>query len=230
MNKHTILVVDDDLDIIELISLYLKNSGYIVDTANNCNDALEKIKSKCFDLIILDIMLPDFDGTTLCQKIRQSMYCPIIFVSCIDDEDYILNALNLGGDDYIRKPFNPRELVARVQSNLRRVAYEKSGNKLIHPHLTIKDLTLNMEKYTVIKNNKEITLSPIEFNILLFMIHHPNKILRYSEIYEHVWESKSIGDTRTVMVHVSNLRKKIENNSNIKYIKTVKRRGYMFLL
>ncbi|QZY54105.1 response regulator transcription factor [Crassaminicella profunda] len=229
MSKYNILVVDDDPDIVEVITLYLRNSGYNVDTASNCNAALEKIKNKCFHLILLDIMLPDFDGTILCQKIRQYLFCPIIFISCIDDEDHILNALNLGGDDYIRKPFNPKELVARVKSNLRRVAYEQNKNTLNNKKLTIKDLTIDIEKCTVLNKNKEIPLSPIEFDILLFMINYPNKILSYSEIYEHVWKCKSLGDIRTVMVHVSNLRKKIEASGCIKYIKTIKRKGYMFL-
>lgn len=229
MDEYNILVVDDDPDITEVITLYLRNSGYNVNTASNCNEALKKINNEYFHLIILDIMLPDFDGTFLCQKIRQYIYCPIIFISCIDDEDYIINALNLGGDDYIRKPFNPKELVARVKSNLRRVIYDQNINILNNKKLSIKDLTIDVEKYTVINKNKEISLSPIEFNILLFMINNPDKILSYSEIYENVWKCKSLGDIRTVMVHVSNLRKKIEDNSSEKYIKTVKKKGYIFL-
>lgn len=230
MDKYNILVVDDDPDIIEVISLYLRNAGYNVDTSNNCTEALERIKKTRFHLMILDIMLPDFDGTILCEKIRESIYCPIIFISCIDDENRILEALNLGGDDYIKKPFNPKELVARVKSNLRRVAYDKNKTTINSQVITIKNLTINLQNYSVIKNNKEIPLSPMEFNILLYMINRPNKVLSYHEIYEHVWKCKSLGDIRTLMVHVSNLRRKLEDGGNIKYIKTLKRRGYMFIV
>lgn len=230
MNQYNILVVDDDPDIIELISLYLTNCGYTVHTASNSSEALEKIRTIRFHLIILDIMLPDFNGTTLCQQIRQYIYCPILFISCIDDEEYILNALHMGGDDYIRKPFNPKELVARVKSNLRRIEYDQNPKIHDNKKVVFKNLVIDMEKYIISKCNKEILLSPIEFDILLFMINNTNKILSYSEIYKHVWNSESLGDTRTVMVHVSNLRKKIEGNDKIKYIKTIKKKGYMLTI
>jgi len=228
MKKHNILVVDDDSDILEVTSLYLNNAGYNVYTACSTNEALEKIEQSKFHLIILDVMLPDYDGTTLCKKIREEIYCPIIFISCNDDEDVILNALYAGGDDYIKKPFNYKELLARVNANMRRVQYDMDP-EMNSGKLFIGELTIDIEKHTVLKNNKEVILSPIEFDILLFMARNINIVLSYSEIYESVWKTESIGDTRTVMVHVSNLRKKIQNGGEIEYIKTIKKVGYKFL-
>lgn len=229
MVKHNILVVDDDPDIIEVTSLYLSNAGYNVYSASSSIEALKKIKEISFHLIILDVMLPDIEGTTVCKRIRESIYCPIIFISCNDDEDTIIKALHAGGDDYIKKPFNYKELVARVKSNLRRVWYDNSTGVLDSTKLIVKELTIDVESHTVLKNNKEIILSPIEFDILLYMVKNANKVLSYSEIYESVWHTESIGDTRTVMVHVSNLRKKIQNSGKIKYFITIKKVGYKFL-
>mgnify|MGYP000026500422 CR=1 FL=1 len=229
MNDSRILVVDDDEDILEIICIYLRNHGYIVDTANSSTAALEKVKNSKFDLIILDIVLPDYEGTKLCEQIRQNIYCPIIFISCIDDEDYILKALDIGGDDYIRKPFNLNELLARIKANLRRMNYNKFINKPKNNVIHINNLTVDINNHIVFKNNAKIYLSPIEFNILLFMVNNSNNVLSCSQIYEYVWESDSIGDTRTVMVHVSKLRKKLEDGSDDKYIETVKKLGYKFI-
>lgn len=229
MTTYNILVVDDDIDILEIICIYLTNAGYNVDTASSSTEALEKIKNNTFHLIILDIILPDYEGTKLCENIRQHMYCPIIFISCIDDAEYILKALDIGGDDYIRKPFNSNELLARVNANLRRVKYDQSITTSTNNILHINDLTVDINNHMILQNKKEIYLSPIEFNILLFMINHPNKVLSYDEIYESVWESDSVGDTRTVMVHISKLRKKLGNNTHNKCIQTIKKLGYKFI-
>lgn len=229
MRNYSILVVDDDPDIVEIITLYLSNANYNVYTAVNSTEALKKTKDIDFDLIILDIMLPDLDGTHLCEQIRSYCSCPILFISCIDDEEQILHALQIGGDDYIRKPFYPKELVARVATNLRRVELEHNTEKLPSTQISIRDLMIDLKSYMVYKNHQEIVLSPIEFEILWYMIKHPHKVLHCSEIYEHVWRNESLGDTRTVMVHVSNLRKKLEETNIKKYIKTVKKRGYIFL-
>jgi len=224
---YSILVVDDDPDIVEIISLYLTNAGYGVSTASSSTEALKKIEETAFDLIILDVILPDIDGTDLCERLRLSLNCPILFISCMDDEQHILHALRIGGDDYIRKPFYPNELVARVETNLRRVELERRTAPAPSDRLSIRDLTVDFKKYVVYKGCREILLSPIEFEILLYMLEHPNKVLPYSEIYEHVWHNESLGDIRTVMVHVSNLRKKLEDSDAEKYIKTVKKRGYI---
>ncbi|WP_054875936.1 response regulator transcription factor [Oxobacter pfennigii] len=229
MKTHSILVVDDDPDIVEIISLYLTNAGYQVSTASTSTEALKKIQETDFDLIILDVILPDFDGTDLCEQIRLSLSCPVLFISCMDDEQHILHALRIGGDDYIRKPFYPNELVARVETNLRRTASERKNAPAHSDELSVRDLVIDLKKYVVYKNYREIILPPIEFEILLYMFQRPNRVLPYEEIYEHVWHNESLGDTRTVMVHVSNLRKKLEDRATDKYIKTIKKRGYMFL-
>lgn len=226
--NYSILVVDDDPDIVEIVTLYLTNTGYRVYSAPNSAEALIRLQEITFDLIILDIMLPDLDGTGLCEQIRLSLTCPILFISCMDDEEHILQALHAGGDDYIRKPFYPKELVARVETNLRRVKLER-GAGTVPTQIRIRDLVIDKKKYAVYKNGQEIVLSPIEFEILLYMIEHSHKTLHYAEIYKHVWQNDSLGDTRTVMVHVSKLRKKLEENDIEKYIKTVNRRGYLFL-
>jgi DNA-binding response OmpR family regulator len=229
VGKYNILVVDDDPDITEVISLYLNNAGYNVHSARGSNEALTIIQEINFHLIIMDVMLPDFAGTTLCQKIRESVYCPILFISCNDDEHTILKALNAGGDDYIKKPINYKELIARVRSHLRRAWHYNSLDVLNSTQLVIKELTIDIEKHMLFIKNKEIVLSPIEFDILVFMARNANRVLHYSEIYESVWKTESIGDTRTVMVHVSNLRKKIQNGGKIQYIITVKKIGYKFI-
>lgn len=227
MQNCNILVVDDDKNIVEIISLYLLNSGYNVYTTNKGKQALEIIENTHLDLIILDIMLPDFDGTRLCEQIRKALFCPIIFISCIDEEEYILRALKLGGDDYITKPFNLKELVARVEVNLRRIQYDKKLQNNNTGKIIINDLVIDDENHVIIINNKDIYLSPIEFAILKYMINNPDRVLTYTEIYENIWHEKSIGDTRTVMVHVSNLRKKIQSGTNsFKHIKTIKKMGY----
>lgn len=229
MKTYNILVVDDDVDIIEILSLYLKNAGYNVYTAENGKNALEIIENTNLDLILLDYMLPDFDGINLCEKIRQKLYCPIIFISCIDEENCILKALKLGGDDYITKPFNTKELVARVEANLRRIQYDKKLKQKPLENIALNNLIIDVKNHAISKNKKQIYLSPIEFNILIYMINNSNTILTYSEIYENVWNNNSADDVRTVMVHVSNLRKKIENDTaSPKYIKTIKKMGYKF--
>ncbi len=229
MQNYNILVVDDDTDIIEIISLYLVSSGYTVYTANKGKKALEIIENTHLDLIILDIMLPDFDGTRLCEEIRKVLYCPIIFISCVDEEEYILRALKLGGDDYITKPFNSKELIARVEANLRRIQYDRKLPQKSTKKIILNDLVIDDENHVIVIDNKDIYLSPIEFSILKYMINNPSRVLTYTELYENVWNQKSIGDTRTVMVHVSNLRKKLQSSANSpKYIKTIKKMGYKF--
>lgn len=228
MKSYDILIVDDDPDIMEIMSLYLNNAGFRVYKAGNGAEALVQIRERTFHLIILDIMLPDNDGTELCEQIRRFVFCPILFVSCMDDEEHILRALRVGGDDYIRKPFYPKELVARVETNLRRVELDRTPAAGAAHTLFVRDLVIDVKKAAVYTSRQEVPLSPIEFNILMLMVKRPREILSYADIYEHVWHSSSIGDTRTVMVHVSNLRKKLDERNPGKYIKTVKKQGYIF--
>ncbi len=227
---HSVLIVDDDPDIVEIIALYLTNAGYRTDTAAGSGEALAKLQAAAFDLLILDIMLPDCDGVGLCAKLRPKLACPILFISCLDDEAHILAALRAGGDDYIRKPFSPRELVARVEASLRRAERERAAARPSVPaSLQVRDLAIDAGRRTVRKSGRLLDLSPIEFELLLCLAAHPNQPLEYGQIYEQVWRSSSLNDTRTVLVHVSNLRKKLEEEGGGPYIKTLKRRGYMFI-
>lgn len=225
--KYNILIIDDDIDILEIITLYLENAGYDIYSAMSCQQALEQLKNIYFDLIILDIMLPGLDGIQLCEKIRDLLYCPILFISSLDEKSNMIKALDAGGDDYITKPFNAKELVARVKANLRRVHYDKCSNKNDSEKKSYKHLILDTRNHLLIHHDQQIYLSPIEFDILMFMIENPNRILTYSEIYENVWNEKSLEDIRTVMVHVSNIRKKISSETQ-PYIKTIKKVGYKF--
>lgn len=229
LSTNRILVVDDDEDILEILSLYLHNAGFIVHTAANAAEAIKKVEISTFDLIILDILLPDLEGTSLCKAIRKNHYCPIMFISCIDDEGYILKAFELGGDDYIKKPFNTKELVARVKANLRRVQYDKADKEKKPTLFTLDSLTFDYTNHVIEKDEDKVYLSPTEFDILVYMINNPDKILSYSDIYKNIWNTDSFGDTRTVMVHVSNLRKKLEHISGKSYIQTVKKMGYKFI-
>lgn len=228
IKTNAILVVDDDPDIVEIISLYLGNAGYCVSAAADGAGALRQLECSDFDLILLDVMLPDQNGTELCLRIRETRSCPILFVSCLDEEEQVLRALTVGGDDYIRKPFYPKELIARVRAMLRRVELDRRTVTTVATELSTRDFVVNMEKSIVYKNQQELSLSPIEFDILLYMIKHPCRPISCEELYQQVWQSESLGDIRTVMVHVSNLRKKLEENDTQKYIKTVKKRGYIF--
>ena len=223
-----ILLVDDDPDITEIICLYLSNANYTVTAAETCTEALRQLESHEFDLILLDIMLPDCDGVDFCYKIRGISPCPILFISCLDEEEKILKAFLSGGDDYIRKPFYPRELVARVDCHLRKTEAGTSSEDKREEIIYAGDLKINQNTCEIYKHEDIIPLSPIEYDILLFMTENRERVLSYSEIYSRVWKNESFGDTRTVMVHVSNLRKKLEEKNPEKYIKTVKKRGYVF--
>lgn len=225
---YKILLIEDDLDICEIIKLYLSKTKYSVSVVNTAEEALETVEVQNYDLILLDIMLPDINGVELCKKLRKNIYSPIIFISCIDDDGTVVKALETGGDDYLVKPFNNSILIARIEANLRRVEIERKNisKKNI---IDFKDFIIEPKKHLIIKNNKEIYLTPIEFKILIFMIENPNRILTLEEIYEKIWKEKSYDDVRTVKVHVSNLRKKIEQDaSNPVYIQTIRRTGYIF--
>lgn len=226
--KCTILIVDDDPDIVEIIRLYLSNAGYAVRVATTGHDAMKQVNKRRFDLILLDIMLPDCSGIELCRSIRQSHSCPVLFISCIDDPDQVLTALTIGGDSYIRKPFYPKELVAQVTAMIRRVELERHLAKLQPAIIKVRDLIIDKASGIIYKGDQEILLSPIELKILLYMLEHPNRTVSCNELYERIWQNDSLGDIRTVMVHISNLRKKLERDGSIQYIKTEKKRGYTF--
>ncbi|WP_303863037.1 response regulator transcription factor [Alkalibaculum bacchi] len=226
-----ILLVDDDFDICEIIKINLSSLNCNLYIANDGKEALSHLHNHHIDLVLLDIMLPDLDGVDFCGEIRKISNCPIIFISCIDDDNTIVKALEMGGDDYLVKPFNTDVLIARIEANLRRI--EIGINKTDDSTLkkTFGNCIIDSSNHTVIKNREKIYLSPLEFKILNFMVDNPNQILSLNKIYDNIWTTPSYGDVRTVKVHVSNIRKKIEDDpADPQYITTIRRIGYYFVL
>ncbi len=219
-----ILVVDDEIEIADLIELYLKNEGYNVYKTYSSEKALKIIEKRNIDLALLDIMMPGINGFTLCQTIRKKHNFPIIMVTAkITDADKI-KGLNIGADDYITKPFMPLELIARVKAQLRRYkSYNQSQNKI----LVIKDLTLDKDKHECLKNGKKINLTPTEFSILYLLANNKDKVITTKSLFEEVWKEPYLtSSSATIMVHIRHLREKLGENDKIKYINTIWGVGY----
>ncbi|MDI0267151.1 response regulator transcription factor [Clostridioides difficile] len=222
-----ILLVDDEKDIIGLIEEVLINDGFknIVKVYNGL-DAISLCKTECPDVIILDIMLPDVDGIEVCKKIREFSYCSILFLSSKDDDIDKILGLSSGGDDYITKPFSPREVVFRVKAQLRRQQYQSiipSDDVFIK----LGNITIDTEGSRVYKDRNEIELTGREYQLLSYMAQNVNKIISKERLYEQVWGAYSSICDNTIMVHIRHIREKIENNpSNPKILITVKGLGY----
>ena len=217
------LVVEDDKDLSTITQMNLAHAGYVVDAAFTCAQALKQFEENSYDLVLLDMVLPDMRGDELCRTILSNCICPIIFVSCLDDSGAIVGALKSGADDYMVKPIRYDELLARAEAIIRRT----QGRKANSSTLRFRQFTVDTVHHTVTRGGERVELSSIEYAILLFLVQHPGELLLYHQIYEHVWASDSLGDIRTVMVHISNLRKKIDpDHSGI--IETVRGAGYIF--
>ena len=226
--SNKILVVDDETEIADLIEVYLKNENYTVFKFYTAQEALNCIETTPIDLAILDIMLPDIDGFTLCKKIREHHTYPIIMLTAKDAETDKITGLTLGADDYIAKPFNPLELVARVKAQLRRrKEFNHSEAKNVLEYL---DLSMNLETHRVFLNAKEVFLTPKEFAILELLWKNKGNVFSTEHIYNTLWSEEEAYDTNNVvMVHIRNLRSKIESDvKNPRYIKTVWGVGYKF--
>ncbi|MEE6449229.1 response regulator transcription factor [Gottfriedia acidiceleris] len=222
-----ILVVDDDEKIKKLISIYLENEGFSTTLANDAEEALELLKDEDFDLIILDIMLPKIDGIEACIKIREERTLPIIMLSAKSEDLDKIQGLSSGADDYLTKPFNPLELIARVKSQLRR--YKKYNNVQKNDEIVLAfgDLQVNTETRQVWIRNKEKRLTPKEFDILELLVRNKGIVLSVSKIYEAIWKEDFLKSDNTVMVHITNIREKIEDDPKHPiYIKTVWGIGY----
>lgn len=230
MNEQ-ILIVDDEKEIADLIELYLKNDGYIVHKFYNGIDALNFIETAELDLAILDVMLPDIDGFHICQKIREKHFYPIIMLTAkVEDSDKIMG-LTIGADDYITKPFNPLEVVARVKTQLRRyVRYNNAaadGKLETIAEYDVKGLTINKDTHKCCLYGREITLTPIEFSILWYLCENRGKVISSEELFESVWGEKFLSNNNTVMAHIGRLREKLKEPArNPKFIKTVWGVGY----
>ncbi len=233
MSKERILIVDDEKEIRDLIDIYLKGENYETLKAENGEEALKILENNDVDLIILDIMMPKVNGIEACLKIREEREMPIIMLSAkSEDMDKILG-LNTGADDYLTKPFNPLELVARVKSQLRRykkfnkITLELESQKQHENILEIDELTVNLETHEVFKDGEEIKLTPTEFDILVLLGENRGKVFSIENIYNSVWKQDFMQSDNTVMVHIRKVREKIEEDPRKpKYIKTVWGVGY----
>lgn len=219
-----ILVADDEKEIRDLIEIYLQSEGYYIDKVSNGEEALEIIKEKDYDLVILDIMMPKVDGITTLINIRKEYNMPVIFLTAKSEEIDMIKGLALGADDYITKPFSSMELIARVKAQLRRYTVFNNSNKDI---IKIGDLEINTEMHRVSVDGEEKNLTPTEYKILELLARNRNVVFSVDKIYEAIWRDKySVSDT-SIMVHITKLRQKIEKDSKSpEYIKTVWGVGY----
>ncbi|CAM4510140.1 response regulator transcription factor [Paenibacillus xylanexedens] len=222
---NTVLVVDDEPDIRDVIHVYLRNEGYQVIEAANGEEALNIIKTTSVQLVILDVMMPIMNGIKACFKIREVSTTPIIMLSAKEEDIDKITGLTTGADDYMVKPFNPLELLARVKAQLRRQTLigKPESNSLI----LIKDLVIDTSKHSVKLKDNDISLTPLEFSILVLLASHPGQVFSSEKIYETVWKEPYGYSDNTVMVHIRNLREKLEvNPREPQYIKTVWGVGY----
>ncbi|MFB5266359.1 response regulator [Paenibacillus enshidis] len=222
---NTVLVVDDDSEIRDIIHVYLRNEGYHVIEAADGLKALDIIKTTSIQLVILDVMMPRMDGIMACIKIREISNTPIIMLSAKEEDIDKITGLTTGADDYMIKPFNPLELLARVKAQLRRQSL--MGNEEFNSLILIKDLIIDKTKHSVTLKGNHISLTPLEFSILELLASHPGQVFSTEKIYESVWKEPYGYSDNTVMVHIRNLREKIEEHPREpKYIKTVWGVGY----
>lgn len=228
MNLYNILIVEDEKEIADAIEIYLNNQGYNVFKAHNGIEGLEIIDKEELHLAIVDIMMPKMDGIKMTIKLRENYDFPVIMLSAKSEEIDKIMGLNIGADDYVTKPFNPMELLARVNSQLRRYSkYLNLINKSENNNtFIIGGLELNTETKEVMVDGNLLKVTPIEFKILHLLIKNPGRVFPAEEIYEQVWNEDAI-NTDTVMVHVRNIREKIElDPKNPKYLKVVWGVGY----
>jgi phosphate regulon transcriptional regulator PhoB len=227
ISKH-VLVVDDEADLVELVSYNLKKEGFIVDSASDGESALKKVKKDKYDLLILDLMLPGIQGIELCRILRndpKTAGMPIIMLTAKGEEVDKILGLEMGADDYITKPFSPRELAARAKAVLRR-AKEKPVTEKI---LKIGNLEIDMDRYMVSIKGKPVKLSATEFKLLLFLAERRGKVFSRGQLLDAIWRDEAFVEPRTVDVHIRRLRTNIEENpAHPKYIKTLRGIGYLF--
>lgn len=229
MEKTNILVVDDEREIADFIEVYLQNEDYRVFKFYNGQEALACIEKETLDLAILDVMLPDIDGFTICRKIREKYNFPVIMLTAKDDELDKITGLTLGADDYITKPFRPLELIARVKAQLRRFTkYNTMQPEMDENILAFSGLVLNKEKHECQLNERSLSLTPTEFSILWVLCENRGKVVSSEDLFQQVWGEKYFGNSNnTVMVHIRHLREKMKDSSDHpKYIKTVWGVGY----
>ncbi|MBQ7900929.1 MAG: response regulator transcription factor [Clostridia bacterium] len=223
-DSNKILVVDDEKNICELIRLYLKKEGYDVLCANDGYDALKKFGEYKVAAVILDIMMPGIDGIDVLKEIRKNSHVPVIMLTAKGETIDKVLGLELGADDYIVKPFEPKELIARVKAVLRRSApKEESKNEVNFPKLNI-----NMDTFELKLDGQVMKIPPKELELLFYLCSHPNKVFTRDQLLDEVWGYEFFGDSRTIDVHIKRLREKIDKYSDLWELKTVCRVGYKF--
>lgn len=230
-----ILIIEDEEGIIHLLNLYLKDAGYNVLAARDGADGLALHAREQPDLVILDIMLPAIDGFEVCRRVRSWSQTPILMLTARSDEDDRINGLELGADDYLVKPFSPRELVSRVRAILRRTSHGEADESAAtykggaeRALLRFPGLTIDVTARRVEVGGKEVALTPTEFDLLVLFARSPDRVFTRETLMNSVWGYDYLGDGHTIDVHISALRKKIETDSTPRYIKTVWRVGYRF--
>lgn len=223
--EEKILIVDDDIDIINLVKDILEDEGYVVDYALNGKDGESKILSNSYDLVLLDIMLPDINGQQIMRDVRDVVNIPIIFLTAKSKKIDKILGFEIGGDDYITKPFDDMDLLVRVKAHLRRE--KRNGSNVNNNKINFNGISIDKNSYEVTVNNEKIALSTMEFNILSYLMENPNIVLSREKIYEGVWGYNEYGDINTVTVHIKKLREKIDKEG--KYIKTIWGAGYKFI-
>ena len=217
-------MVADDVESSLIAAHHLQQNQCLVDQAYSCERAVELLKAHSYDLILLDELLPDQSGSDFCATIRPQCTCPIVFLSCCNDSSSIITALKNGGDDYMVKPINYKELLARAEAISRRFHGEEA---VLNGLREFRSFSMDTVHRYAVRNGEIIDLTPIEYALLAYLADHSDTLLLYQELYEQVWSCDSLGDNRTVMVHISNLRKKLDPEHK-GLISTVRRVGYIF--
>ena len=221
-----VLVCDDERDIVAALKIYLEADGYHVLTASNGREALEVCGKEKVDLILLDIMMPGMDGMTATAKLREQSNVPVILITAKSEDNDKILGLTVGADDYITKPFNPLEVLARVKAQLRRYA-QLGGMPEKSTALTLGGIAMDDERKSVTLDGEEVTLTPTEYDILRLLLENPGKVFSSADIYRRVWKDEPFSAEGTVPVHIRHLREKLEiDPANPRYLKVVWGKGY----
>ncbi|OKL35637.1 DNA-binding response regulator [Domibacillus mangrovi] len=229
MNLDEILIVEDDVDIQKIISMNLSLEGFGYTIAGTGMEAIKKVRENEPDLILLDIELPDMNGIDLCQQLRELTAVPILYVTCNNEDREKILAFAMGGDDYIEKPFNSRVLIARIKAHLRRNTINHNQNAF-KKRISFDDIVIDLSAREVTRNGKIIELTAKEFELLTFFVQHPNQVFSAEQLLDQIWGYDSFSEKSTIIVHISNLRKKIEEYPvNPSYIITMRGVGYKFV-
>ncbi|AOK92620.1 MULTISPECIES: response regulator transcription factor [Paenibacillus] len=227
MHNGTILLVDDEPEIIKLMQIYLENEGYRLLMARDGLEALEQVSRESIDVMVLDVMMPNMDGVEACMKIRETEHFPIIMLSAKGQDMDKITGLSVGADDYVTKPFSPLELVARIKSQLRRVRKYTHSSPALEHEMILDELTINSATHEITLAGESIKLTPREFAIVELLARNRGQVLSMEQIYEKVWKEQYLESNNTLMVHVRKIREKIETDPRKpKYLKTVWGIGY----